>query len=73
MTVSDREIGELKQRVKQIEHQRRNDRQIVTMLDEELTALRSDMERLRARIYATISSVAVFAALVAWVVEFIAA
>ena len=71
MTLSDREIGELQQRLKQIEHQRRNDRQIVNGLDEELTALRSEMERLRARIYATISSVAVFAALVAWVIEFI--
>lgn len=71
MTISEREIGELQQRLKQIEHQRRNDRTIINGLDAELNDLRSDIERLRTRIYATISSVAVFAAVVAWVVEFI--
>lgn len=71
MTISEREIGELQQRLKQIEHQRRNDRTIINGLDAELNDLRGDIERLRTRIYATISSVAVFAAVVAWVVEFI--
>ena len=64
-------MGELQQRVKHIEHQRRNDRMIMNGLDEELTVLRTDMERLRTRIYATISSVAVFAALIAWVMDFV--
>ena len=72
MTLSEREIGELQQRVKQIEHARRNDRTVINGLDDELAQLRSEIERLRTRIYATISSVAVFGALVAWVVEFIA-
>lgn len=71
MTLSEREIGELQQRVKQIEHARRNDRTVLNGLDDELAELRADMERLRTRIYATISSVAVFAALVAWVIEFV--
>ena len=71
MTTSEREMGELQQRVKHIEHQRRNDRMIMNGLDEELTVLRTDMERLRTRIYATISSVAVFAALIAWVMDFV--
>jgi len=71
VTISEREIGELQQRLKQIEHQRRNDRTIINGLDAELNDLRGDIERLRTRIYATISSVAVFAAVVAWVVEFI--
>lgn len=71
MTLSEREVGELQQRVKQIEHARRNDRTVINGLDEELAELRADMERLRTRIYATISSVAVFAALVAWVIEFV--
>ena len=72
MTLSEREIGALQQRVQQIEHARRNDRTVINGLTEELAELRAEMERLRTRIYATISSVAVFAALVAWVVEFIA-
>ncbi len=72
MTLSEREIGALQQRVQQIEHARRNDRTVLNGLDDELAELRADMERLRTRIYATISSVAVFAALVAWVIEFIA-
>lgn len=72
MTLSEREIGALQQRLQQIEHARRNDRTVLNGLDEELSELRADMERLRTRIYATISSVAVFAALVAWVIEFIA-
>lgn len=71
VTLSEREVGELQQRVKQIEHARRNDRTVINGLDEELAELRADMERLRTRIYATISSVAVFAALVAWVIEFV--
>lgn len=71
MTISEREIGELQQRLKQIEHQRRNDRTIINGLDAELNDLRSDIERLRTRIYATISSVAVFAAVAAWFIEFI--
>ena len=72
MTLSEREIGALQQRVQQIEHSRRNDRTVINGLDDELAELRADMERLRTRIYATISSVAVFAALAAWVIEFIA-
>tara|TARA_Y100001970_G_C14231189_1_gene858751 strand:+ start:2667 stop:2888 length:222 start_codon:yes stop_codon:yes gene_type:complete len=72
VTLSEREIGALQQRVQQIEHARRNDRTVLNGLDDELAELRADMERLRTRIYATISSVAVFAALVAWVIEFIA-
>lgn len=72
MTLSEREIGVLQQRVKQVEHARRNDRTVINGLTEELAELRAEMERLRTRIYATISSIAVFAALVAWVVEFIA-
>lgn len=71
MTISEREIGELQQRLKQIEHQRRNDRTIINGLDAELNDLRGDIERLRTRIYATISSVAVFAAVAAWFIEFI--
>jgi|TARA_R110000772_G_scaffold203982_6_gene314164 predicted nucleic acid-binding Zn-ribbon protein len=71
VTISEREIGELQQRLKQIEHQRRNDRTIINGLDAELNDLRSDIERLRTRIYATISSVAVFAAVAAWFIEFI--
>ena len=71
MTISEREIGELQQRLKQIEHQRRNDKTIINGLDAELNDLRSDIERLRTRIYATISSVAVFAAVAAWFIEFI--
>jgi predicted nucleic acid-binding Zn-ribbon protein len=73
MTISEREMGEMKQRVKQIEHQRRNDRTIINGLDSELNDLRADMERLRARIYATVSSVAVFVTVVAWAMDFIAA
>ena len=72
MTLSEREIGALQQRVQQIEHARRNDRTVINGLDDELAELRAEMERLRTRIYATISSVAVFAALAAWVIEFIA-
>ena len=72
MTLSEREIGALPQRLQQIEHARRNDRTVINGLTEELAELRAEMERLRTRIYATISSVAVFAALVAWVIEFIA-
>jgi len=71
VTISEREIGELQQRLKQIEHQRRNDKTIINGLDAELNDLRSDIERLRTRIYATISSVAVFAAVAAWFIEFI--
>mgnify|MGYP003674535174 CR=1 FL=1 len=66
MTISEREMGEMKQRVKQIEHQRRNDRTIINGLDSELNDL-------RAGIYATVSSVAVFVTVVAWAMDFIAA
>jgi|DEB0MinimDraft_6_1074348.scaffolds.fasta_scaffold20864_7 hypothetical protein len=69
LTLTDREVGELHARLRQIEHARRNDKTILLALDEEVTTLRRDMEKLRARIYATISSVMVFAALVAWVVD----
>ena len=72
VTLSEREIGALQQRLQQIEHARRNDRTVINGLDDELAELRAEMERLRTRIYATISSVAVFAALAAWVIEFIA-
>lgn len=72
MTISEREIGELQQRVLALEHRHRNDRAIVQLIDGELDALRADLERLRSRIYGIASSIAVFAALVAWVLEFVA-
>ena len=73
MTFSERELGELEQRIKHLEHHRRNQRMILHGLEERLNALKADTDRLRARIFSTISSVAVFAALVAWLIEFIAA
>lgn len=72
MTLSEREIGALEQRLKQLEHARRNDRTVMNGLDDEVAQLRADMERLRTRIYATMSSLAVFAALIGWLIDFAA-
>jgi hypothetical protein len=45
VTLSEREIGALQQRVQQIEHARRNDRTVLNGLDDELAELRAEMER----------------------------
>lgn len=71
MTISEREIGEMKQMLKNLDHQRRNDRTIINALDSELSSLRADVERLRARMAATISSIAICAGALAWLIEFI--
>lgn len=69
MTLSEREIGALQQRIQQIEHARRNDRTIINGLDEELAKLRAEMERLRTRIYAVAACVFAFSGVVAWLIE----
>lgn len=71
MTLSEREIGELQQRIKMIEHRARNDRTVANLLQQEVDGLRSDLERLRTRIYATIASLGLVASAVAWFVDLV--
>lgn len=73
MTLSEREIGMLQQRVQTLEHQRRNDRTIVNIVEGELGALREDFSKFKHRAYSVAACTAGFAGLVAWLVEILGA
>lgn len=69
LTLTDQQLGELRQQVRNLEHRSRSDRQALLLLESELDLVRTTLERFRARVYAVAYSVAGFGALVGWLVE----
>lgn len=67
--INEREIGELQMRLQSLEHRARNDRQVTVLLETEIDELRSELDRFRVRVYATVSTAAAFAGMVAWALE----
>lgn len=69
VTLTDQELGELRQQVKNLDHRIRSDRQALILLESEVDLLRTGLERFRAKVHAVAYSMLGFAALVGWFVE----
>ena len=71
MTLSDREVGELQERLKQLEHRVRNDRQVLNLLEGEIDVLENKLTELKVQVYTTIGAIVTFSAVAAWVINLI--
>lgn len=67
--ITDREVGRVEQALADVQHRTRNDRQLILFLQDEVEALRLDLERTKTRIYTALSVVMAVATLLAWVLE----
>ena len=65
----ERELGEIFARLNACEHRSRNDRQALSLLEAELDRLQSTVERLTARIYASLAVLSAVASLAIWGIE----
>lgn len=69
MTLSDREVGELQERLKQLEHRVRNDRTALNLLEGEISEIENRLTKLRVQVYTSIGAIMMFSTVVGWVVS----
>lgn len=69
MTLSDREVGELQERLKQLEHRVRNDRTALNLLEGEISEIENRLTKLRVQVYTSIGAIMMFSTFVGWVVS----
>ena len=71
MTLTDREVGELQERLKQLEHRVRNDRHVLSLLEGEIDVLENKLTELKVQVYTTIGAIVTFSAVAAWVINLV--
>lgn len=69
MTLSDREVGELQERLKQLEHRARNDRTALNLLEGEIGEIENRLNKLMVQVYTSIGAILMFSTVVGWVVS----
>lgn len=69
MTLSEREVGELQERLRQLEHKVRNDRQMLSLLEGEVDDICSKLTALKVQVYTSIAALMTFGAVVGWAVS----
>ena len=71
--VNEREIGEIISKIEQLRHDRRNDRQALTFLDDEVKDLQRQLVQLRTRVhtglYVASAMTVTVATVIAWLVQ----
>ena len=67
--LSERELGSIQEKLKNIEHRVRNDKTIINALLEEVDSVRLELNQFKHRVYGAGSAFILVAGLLAWVFE----
>ena len=69
--LSDREIGRFESTLAQLEHRARNDRQALFLIEDVVSELRRELDKMKARLYTAVSIAIVLGPAVAWLIDVI--
>ena len=62
-------MGELQERLKQLEHRARNDRTALNLLEGEIGEIENRLNKLMVQVYTSIGAILMFSTVVGWVVS----